>query len=151
MSEIFITIFIDLMEDIFTVVIIDDDRTVRHFASHFLKKKLNVNVLEAADGVEGLRIIMSSRPDLVMVDYLMPDMDGAQVVAAIRNTEGIENTPVIVLTSMDDSNTVIQLASLKILDYMLKPLDMFHSAARIRKIITDNQHLFKKKLPPVNT
>ena len=69
-----------------TVLVIDDDEEVRHFVAASLEE-YGHEVVEAADGVEGIERFGASRPDLVILDYIMPGLSGAEVAAHIIATE----------------------------------------------------------------
>lgn len=82
------------------VMIIDDSRTIRKSAETMLSRE-GCEVLTADDGFEALSLIHSHRPDLILVDIMMPRLDGYQTCAIIKNNRDFRSTPVIMLTSKD--------------------------------------------------
>lgn len=136
----------DTKNDKFTFLIIDDLRTIRNLMRHLLNRKFDCRILEAGDGAEGLRLIKEYKPDLVFCDVSMPVLDGLSMMKQLRETVEIKDTPVIILTALEDREIIRKLASFSILDYMLKPLEIHSAQVRIKKIVTENQHLFKRNL-----
>lgn len=82
------------------VLIIDDSKTIRRTAETLLSKAGCV-VITAADGFEALGRVVNDRPDLILVDIMMPRLDGYQTCALIKNNQMLRHTPVIMLSSKD--------------------------------------------------
>jgi two-component system response regulator VicR len=91
----------------------------------------------AAGGIEGLRIIRAERPDLVLLDLMMPDMDGWEVYQQMKADENTKNIPVIVVTAKAQSiDKVLGLHIAKVDDYLAKPFspqDLLSSVERVLK------------------
>jgi signal transduction histidine kinase/CheY-like chemotaxis protein len=85
------------------ILVVEDDPEVRQFMVESLEM-LGYPVCEAADGVTGLEAVKTESPDLLIVDFLMPDMNGAQVVAAV--TEMLPTLPIIVATGYADMRAI---------------------------------------------
>ncbi len=84
---------------------------------------LNINGFEAVgtgDGEEGLRMVKSEKPDLVLLDIILPKMNGFDVLKAIKGDETIKNIPVIVLTNLEGSTDIEQALSLGAMTYLVK-------------------------------
>ncbi len=139
------------MSEQFTILVIDDDKTTRLFLKHLFTNRLKLNVVEAASGIEGIAKLDSLLPDLVIVDINMPDMNGVEVVKVIRVNKKTINTPVVILSASDDKSVVAKLASLNILDYMLKPMEILHATVRFKKLLLANEEKFIHKLPFTNS
>jgi twitching motility two-component system response regulator PilG len=82
------------------VMVIDDSHTIRHSAQIFLQQ-MGCKVILAADGFEALVEIEDQRPDLILVDVLMPRLDGYQTCTLIKKSSRHKATPVIMLSSKD--------------------------------------------------
>lgn len=132
--------------DVFTILIVDDLKTIRNLMRHLLQKKFRCRVFEAADGSEGLQMIAEYKPDLVFSDISMPVLDGLSMIKQLRETEEIKDTPVIILTAIEDRDLIRKLAGFNILDYLLKPIEIQPASIRIKKLVTENQNLFKHTL-----
>src|SRR5512138_1175783 len=81
-----------------TVVLIEDDRSITEPLVRTLKG-LGYNVLSAADGATGLDMVLKHEPDLVILDIMLPEMDGWEVCKAIRKTSVV---PIMMLTALSD-------------------------------------------------
>ena len=85
-----------------TILIADDDLEVLALVAHQLKAALDVEVLEASDGEEALEVAREHRPDLVVLDVMMPAMSGWEVCRAIRDDADIAETGIIMLTGIGE-------------------------------------------------
>jgi len=94
-------------------------------------------VLGAAGGVEGLKLVQSERPDLILLDLMMPDMDGWEVYQQIKANKKTRSIPVIVVTAKAQSvDKVLGLHIAKVDDYIAKPFspqDLMASVERVLK------------------
>jgi DNA-binding response OmpR family regulator len=84
------------------VLVIDDDQRIVELIRHSVTKLGKYDVLVAYDGVQGLERFQSERPDCVIVDVMMPRMDGFQLVRAIRGDNESAHTPLIILSALSD-------------------------------------------------
>jgi diguanylate cyclase (GGDEF)-like protein/PAS domain S-box-containing protein len=80
-------------------------------------------VIEAADGAEALSVIGEQRPDLVLLDIRMPVMDGFETCREIRKTEAGRHTPVLVMTGLDDVESIERAYDLGATDFVIKPIN----------------------------
>ena len=85
------------------ILLIDDDTDMLAMTARWLEKAGH-EVTKAASGKEALSILGSFRPDLILLDYAMPEMNGSEVLAKIRDNEEIKNMPVLFRTGMDDTD-----------------------------------------------
>ena len=90
------------MESYRKILVIDDASMFRELGALFLAR--TGRVITAANGPEGLEMARRERPDIVLIDLLMPDMDGEQVCRSLKSDPQLRHIPVIVLTSSDDPN-----------------------------------------------
>jgi GAF domain-containing protein/CheY-like chemotaxis protein len=102
-----------------TVLVIDDEATVRDLMQRFLIKE-GFRVITAASGEEGLRRARELRPDAITLDVMMPGMDGWAVLSALKAEPDVADIPVIMLTIVDDKNLGYALGAS---DYLTKPID----------------------------
>ena len=105
-----------------TLLLIDDDavmiRTLREGLSTSYK------VLPANSGANALKILERAKPDLILLDYEMPDMNGTQMFGVLKNNPETMNIPVMFLTAKSDSGSIAQIESLKPEGHMLKTLPL---------------------------
>jgi CheY-like chemotaxis protein len=102
------------------ILVVDDDRIQRVVAKQALTSKGH-EVLEASDGAEGLDLVRTRHPDLIVCDVVMPGMNGYQFVTALRQEEGIAGLPVIMLTSMAERAHMRLGMTAGADDYLAKP------------------------------
>lgn len=80
------------------ILVIDDDRIFRKTIHYVLQRKDKYQVILAENGVEGLELASKHKPDLVICDVMMREMHGYATASALRDTEGIEDVPIIMIT-----------------------------------------------------
>jgi DNA-binding response OmpR family regulator len=85
------------------ILIVDDSRLLR-IATERTLVRAGYEVITAADGEEGLRLALESKPDLVVLDMMLPKLSGQEVLQQLRTNSSSASTPVIVLTSLPESN-----------------------------------------------
>lgn len=107
------------MDDSMKILLVDDDSALRQLYKIELSSR-GYTVVEGVDGQDGLAKIKSEHPDLVMLDIMMPNLDGIATLTQIKADESIKNTLVIMLTNFGQENLVKQAFSLGVTDYLLK-------------------------------
>lgn len=85
-----------------TILVADDDLEVLALVAHQLRKSFDVEVIEASDGEEALDLARERRPDVVVLDVMMPAMSGWEVCRAIRDDEALARTGVVMLTGIGE-------------------------------------------------
>lgn len=101
------------------LLIVDDEVDVREFAKNFFKKR-NIEVFTASGGQEALNLIETQKPDLVLLDVRMEEMNGIEVLKKIR--EKNNHVKVVMVTGVEDEETVNEAHRLGIKGYIHKPL-----------------------------
>jgi DNA-binding response OmpR family regulator len=113
------------------ILVVDDETNLRHTVGYALRRE-GYEVASAEDGEKALELFRSSRPDLVVLDVMLPRMDGLAVCRAIRRESDV---PVIMLTARDtELDTVVGL-EVGADDYLTKPFSMVELVARIRAML----------------
>ncbi|HXG56044.1 MAG TPA: response regulator [Vicinamibacterales bacterium] len=105
------------------VLIIDDDAIIRHIAALTLRRVSGMDVTEAESGVEGIGKALALRPDVILLDRMMPDMDGVETLAALRANPATALTPVIFLTASTAPADVERMMALGATGVIFKPFD----------------------------
>ena len=115
------------------VLIIDDSKLFRSFCHNIIKRSVrNVRICEANDGVEGLKWYVKYRPDLIILDYVMPNLDGPKVLEYIRKND--QDTKVIMISAWkNDQTTINYLMKLGIFSFIPKPMNR----TILMKVVTD--------------
>ncbi len=113
------------------ILLVDDNESNRKLLATKLRAK-DYQVDEAEDGPSALRYLTKEQANLVVLDVLMPGMDGLQVLRAIRERFDPEQLPVIMATAQDGSDDMVRAFDLGANDYVTKPLDLPVALARIQ-------------------
>ena len=113
------------------ILLIDDDENICKVVKLYLEKE-DMNITVANDGKTGLDLFGASEPDLVLLDIMMPGMDGVEVIKRIRKDS---NVPVIMLTAKSDTFDKVLALELGADDYIVKPFDPKELIARIKAVI----------------
>ena len=122
------------------VLIIDDEEDIRRIAYLSLGKVGGMDVLDADGGSEGLRKAESEKPDVILLDMMMPKMDGRATLAALRGNPSTSNIPVIFLTAKAMRSEVEQLMQIGATGVLTKPFDPMTLASQVRSILSENGH-----------
>jgi two-component system KDP operon response regulator KdpE len=114
-----------------TILAVDDDPTLLRFLAEFLEHE-GFRVVKADRGQAALKLFFEERPDLVVLDLMMPGMDGWEVCARIRE---MAKTPVILLTAKDTEADKLRGFRLGVDDYVTKPFSLAELTARVRAVL----------------
>lgn len=116
------------------VLIVDDDPVIRELLKAVLTRE-NLGVLEASDGLEGMELIRSERPDLVLTDISMPVMDGFELVRQVRADPLLSGVPLVILSAKGEEEDKIKGLELGANDYLTKPFSGKELATRVKNLI----------------
>jgi len=120
------------------ILSIDDSKTIRLLLAR-LFRPFACEMLEAANGEEGLAVASRATPDLIILDYNMPVMDGITMLRKMREDPGLKRTPVIMLTADSGLQSLATVARLGVRDYVTKPFreeELLAKAGRIIPLIS---------------
>ena len=145
------------MAQLFKVLLVDDDKNIREalktLISRSMGRRLNIHFRELDNGAEVLDYILIYRPDLVLLDIMMPQPNGLQVLQQLKESKNkhVAMTPIIVLTGVDNVDIQHRCKKLGAVDYITKPWDAegrilihkIHKSLRKKgKRLTDAQSIF---------
>ncbi|MCC0100726.1 response regulator [Streptomyces flavotricini] len=116
------------------VLIVDDDRTNRMMVTYKLEIS-GVHVVAAESGQEALSIMREESFDVVLLDILMPQMDGYTTLELMKGDPALRDTPVVMISQLDEIDSVIRCLELGAEDYLPKPLNSLLLMARIKAIL----------------
>ncbi|MBP2674346.1 MAG: phoP, partial [Deltaproteobacteria bacterium] len=116
-----------------SILVVEDDKEIRDLLSHYLVKE-GFAAIPAPDGEVALAKARKDKPDLVLLDILLPKADGLEVLRAIRSSPGIEGTPVVMLTAKGSETDRVVGLELGADDYITKPFSPREVVARIKAV-----------------
>lgn len=116
------------------ILVVDDDKQITRLVATYLEKA-GFSVLTAFDGENALRVIRHERPDLVVLDLMLPKQDGWEITRRVRADEHLATIPILMLTArVEDTDKILGL-ELGADDYMTKPFNPREVVARVRAIL----------------
>lgn len=116
------------------ILVVEDEKEIRDLLAHYLRKEGFSTVL-APDGETAILRARKEKPDLVLLDILLPKADGLEVLRTIRSDDTIGRTPVVMLTAKGDETDRVVGLELGADDYILKPFSPREVVARIKAIL----------------
>lgn len=122
-----------------TILIVEDDKTIQNFLKVTLKTQ-NYNYIIAETGLSGLSLFYANRPDLVLLDLGLPDIEGIEVLKQIRQNSSI---PIIVVSARSSETEKVMALDYGSDDYVTKPFNAAELLARIRAAL---RHCLKEKV-----
>ncbi len=126
------------------ILVIDDDVSVRKFMAKVLQKE-GYKISTATNGLEGLQNALEQKPDLIILDVMMPDTNGFELCKRFQSEEKTKDIPIIFLTVRNESDDKIRGLNLGAVDYLEKPINTREMLARINTHIRLHT-LYKRNL-----
>ncbi len=121
-----------------TILIIEDDADIVELMQYNLAKE-GFQVRIARDGEAGLHEVRRHRPDLVLLDLMMPGLDGLEVCRRIRRDADLASTPIVMVTAKSEESDVVSGLELGADDYLAKPFSPRELLARVRAVLRRGQ------------
>ncbi len=118
------------------ILIVDDDPSTRLLIRRILGAS-DVDVIEAEDGAEGLRLAAEHEPDLILCDVMMPVMDGIGFLQEWSSKKEISHIPVVMITSVTEKSRIIDAVKFGACDYVVKPFDPLGVRTKITKLLSE--------------
>ena len=133
------------------ILIVDDDTLNRFLLVHMLEQQGYMNTYEAENGVEAIELVKRIDPDLILLDVIMPEMDGYEVARRIKTDASDTYVPIIFITSLDDEATLAKCLEAGGDDFVPKPFDKVILSAKIRahartRLLSKKAHEQNKQL-----
>ena len=122
--------------EIAKILLVDDDALIRRVGELCLSRIGNWNVVLASSGAEALQMIPQEKPDLILLDVMMPGMDGPTVLSNLRKEEASQNTPVIFMTAKVRPEEVETYLAMDAAGVITKPFDPIQLTDEIKGILS---------------
>ena len=104
----------------YKIAIVEDDAMLLKYLSSSLKAEPNFEVFTATNGEEGEKMILDRKPDIVLLDIIMPKKNGFEVLEAVRKNPDMRNTPIVMLSNLGQGSDKDQAKKLGAADYWVK-------------------------------
>jgi CheY-like chemotaxis protein len=121
-----------------TIMIVDDNEITRQTLKEALKIA-GFKIITAEDGDDALLIMQEKVPDLLILDRMMPHLDGLMVLKTMRKAKKLQNVPVIFLTAMYSPSDILEAQKLGAVDYIAKPFDPHEMTLRCMRLFQANK------------
>jgi diguanylate cyclase (GGDEF)-like protein len=129
------------------VLVVDDDMFMRKILVRYLERE-NYRVVEASDGMEALDSYTKYQPDLILLDAMMPVLDGFDCCSQLQKLPNGDHIPVLIITALDDRESVDRAYDVGASDYVTKPLHWAVLRQRVRRLL--EQANLREQLESVN-
>lgn len=116
------------------ILIIDDEPDLVEIAKSHLEEA-GYLVAAASNGIEGLEKAKSVKPDLILLDIAMPEMDGLEMLETLRGTPGLSGIKVLMLTAKGRTENIFEADRLRAVDFLIKPFSHQDLISAVRKAI----------------
>ena len=131
------------------ILLVDDEPSVLKMLSRRLQAN-HYDVVTASDGVQALDILPTVKPDLIISDIMMPNMDGYTFITKLRNQPAMANIPVIILTAKDKMQDLFLFQGVRACDYVVKPFETEELLQKITLLLDRVQTYLGPNPPPAN-
>jgi len=118
------------------ILIIDDEEDFCYFVKKNLEAISNFEIITATKGKKGIQIARKKKPDLILLDIMMPGIDGLEVLKRLKKNENTQNIPVIMLTAKDEDESKIKALGSFCDDYIVKPVENVVLKGKIHKVLS---------------
>ena len=117
------------------ILLIDDETTIQEVVQMGIEIETGWQVATAASGAEGIIMAQNQQPDVILLDVMMPDLDGISTLSKLKANAKTRSIPVIFLTAKTQTAEPKQLKSLGVVEVITKPFNSMTLASRIAKIL----------------
>ena len=117
------------------ILIVEDSPTMRQLLVFALRRLKNVEIVEAQDGMDGLRKVSSDHFDLALIDINMPVMDGLKLISLIRGEDSLKEIPIVVITTEGANEDRDRALTLGANEYLTKPIQANRVLAVARALL----------------
>jgi len=116
------------------ILIVDDDMFMRKILVRYLERE-SYQVVEAADGMEALKVYQNTQPDMILLDAMMPILDGFECCSQLQKLPNGDHVPVLIITALEDRESVDRAYDVGASDYVTKPIHWAVLRQRVRRLL----------------
>jgi DNA-binding response OmpR family regulator len=127
------------------VLVVDDEENARYILNLKLSMKKNFSVEEAENGKVALEKVVKNKPDIIILDVMMPEMDGYETCKKLKENPETDDIPIIFLTAKTKTTDIIQGIRVGVDDYIMKPYEFDDLLARMNKLL-DSSKTIKRRI-----
>ena len=117
------------------IMLVDDEPINTDVLQTYLEGEGYSNFITTSESVKAIDIMRREKPDVVLLDLMMPEVSGFDILTMMRNDQALTYIPVVILTSSDDSETKLKALQLGAMDFLAKPVDASELALRLRNTL----------------
>lgn len=128
------------------ILVVEDELPIRKLI-HFNLQRSNFEVIEAGNGNEAINLVSTESPSLVLLDLMLPDMDGFEICTKLR--ESYPELPIVIVSARSQDMEKIMALELGADDYVVKPFNPLELVARIRSVLRRTNHSGQKQLSSI--
>jgi DNA-binding response OmpR family regulator len=118
------------------ILIIDDEKDYTYFLKFNLEQLKKFKVFTATNGKAGLKLARRKKPDLILLDIMMPGIDGFDVLTTLKENIKTTAIPIIMMTALDQDETKEKASGFYCADYFTKPIEMQELVAGINRVLS---------------
>lgn len=122
------------------ILVIDDDKAINELVKINLEL-IGYKVIQALDGIKGFALVKQELPNLVVLDVMMPEVDGYTVAQRIRQNPETKNIPILMLTALSQIDDKVKGFDIGVDDYLTKPFEMEELKVRIRALLKRSRQI----------
>ncbi len=126
-------------EDLYTILLVEDEQDLLELLRYNLNRE-GFNTVTAATGEDGLKQVRLAKPDLILLDLMLPAMDGLEVCRTLKSREHTADIPVIMLTARGEESDIVRGLELGADDYITKPFSPRILMARIKAVLRRSEN-----------
>lgn len=116
------------------ILVIEDEKNILFVFSRLLENK-GYRVITAEDGLKGLELAQEELPDLILLDLVLPKLDGFKILSTLKDDENTKEIPVIIISARSDNDSIEETLKAGAENYLVKPVDRNKLLAEIDKYI----------------
>lgn len=118
------------------VLVVEDDRSIQMVLELVLTKMAKCQVIAASDGFEGIAMIREHKPDVVLLDLMLPGMDGFEICRQVKTDPATRHIPIVFLTAQPQPASVARAMALGAAGYLVKPFDPLKIVDQINEALS---------------